>query len=353
MIREVCLYDKFSFCKNGVRCLKIHLKETCQNRECDYMKCNKRHPRPCRIFRMNGYCRFGTSCRYSHRLPKEVEDQNNKIESMEKVNAKLLKQVEDQNVEIKELKKKMLDIESKELKNLQNQINDLVKKNNEKEIAIKNLNVVSNNCGLDEQDDCDDNEEDVELEEKETNIEKEQEINHPEYVQNALECAKEAYDNIQKQVAIEEVIVSHETCKAETGKKATIKYAHNCLKQVEKLEADISKIRKNAKDLGTTLTIKCDEFFNRLDQIEVNEELCEDVTEIVENLRDVLSFAERKPNKERDLRSIVSCKEYLKRYINNPKRPSQILLSSCCKRCNLSPKVTSFQPIDPCEPSHL
>ena len=198
MIREVCLYDKFSFCKNGVRCLKIHLKETCQNRECDYKKCNKRHPRPCRIFRMNGFCRFGTSCRYSHRLPKEVEDQNNKIESMEKVNAKLLKQVEDQNVEIKELKKKMLDIESKELKNLQNQINDLVKKNNEKEIAIKNLNVVSNNCGLDEQDDCDDIEEDVELEEKETNIEKEKEINHPEYVQNALECAKEAYNNIQK-----------------------------------------------------------------------------------------------------------------------------------------------------------
>ena len=197
MIREVCLYDKFSFCKNGVRCLKIHLKETCQNRECDYMKCNKRHPRPCRIFRMNGYCRFGTSCRYSHRLPKEVEDQNNKIESMEKVNAKLLKQVEDQNVEIKELKKKMLDFESKDLKNLQNQINDLVKKNNEKEIAIKNLNVVSNNCGLDEQDDCDDNEEDVELEEKETNIEKEQEINHPEYVQNALECVKEAYENFQ------------------------------------------------------------------------------------------------------------------------------------------------------------
>ena len=160
-------------------------------------------------------------------------------------------------------------------------------------------------------------------------------------------------DKKEKQVAIEEVIVSQETCKAETGKKATIKYAHNCLKQVEKLEADISKIRKNAKDLGTALTIKFEEFCNRLDQIEVNEELCEDVTEIVENLRDFLSFAERKPNKERDLRSIVSCKEYLKRYINNPKRPSQILLSSCCKRCKLSSKVTSFQPIDPCEPSHL
>ena len=107
MIREVCLFDKFSFCKNGVKCSRVHLKEVCQNRECDYRKCNKRHPRSCRIFRMNGFCRFGTSCRYSHRLPKEVEEQNKKIESIEKVNAVLSKEVEDQNAEIKELKSRL------------------------------------------------------------------------------------------------------------------------------------------------------------------------------------------------------------------------------------------------------
>ena len=44
MNREVCLFDKFSYCKNGVRCLRIHLKEVCLNRECDYRNCNKRHP---------------------------------------------------------------------------------------------------------------------------------------------------------------------------------------------------------------------------------------------------------------------------------------------------------------------
>ena len=119
------------------------------------------------------------------------------------------------------------------------------------------------------------------------------------------------------------------------------------------MEAEISKIRKNAKDLGTTVTIKCEEFFNRLDQIEVTEEICEDVTEIVENLREVLSFTVSKPNKERNLRSIVSCKEYLRGYINDPKRPSQILQSSCCNRCILSSKDISFEPIDPSEPSHL
>ena len=107
MIKEVCLFDKFSYCKNGVRCLRIHLKEVCWNRECDYRKCNKRHPRLCKPFMEKGFCRFGKSCRYSHRPPKVIEEQNQKIESLENNTAKLLKQVADQDVMIKDLKKKL------------------------------------------------------------------------------------------------------------------------------------------------------------------------------------------------------------------------------------------------------
>ena len=104
MIREVCLFDKFSFCKNGVKCSRVHLKEVCLKRECDYRKCNKRHPRPCRFFRENGFCKFGTSCRYSHRVSKDIEESNKKIESLEEVTKKLSKQVADQDNEIKALK---------------------------------------------------------------------------------------------------------------------------------------------------------------------------------------------------------------------------------------------------------
>ena len=126
MIREVCLYDKFSFCKNGVKCMKVHLKEVCQNRACDYRKCNKRHPRPCRIFSNNGFCRFGTSCRYSHRSSKEIEEQNKviekqnqNIESLRETTSNLSKQVADQNDELKGLKNKLLEIERRDLKRLQ------------------------------------------------------------------------------------------------------------------------------------------------------------------------------------------------------------------------------------------
>ena len=139
MIREVCLFDKFSFCKNGVRCTRIHLKEVCQIRECDYKMCNKRHPKPCRIFRLNGFCRFGTNCKYSHKLPQEIYEQNKKIDSLEKLTAKLTKQVEEQDDQIKDLKKQLLESESRELMRLQKQINDLARKNEEKGKALAKL----------------------------------------------------------------------------------------------------------------------------------------------------------------------------------------------------------------------
>ena len=241
MIREVCLFDKFSFCKNGVKCTRVHLKEVCQIRECDYRKCDKRHPRSCRIFRMNGFCRFGTSCKYSHRLPKEVEEQNKKIETIEKVNAKLSKQVEDQNVEIKELKSRLIEIESRELKSLQKQINDLAKNNSEKETAIKNIKMkISNSIGRGEE------------------------------VNNKIDQRK---DN----VTLEEVLVSEEMCEAEIIKADETQNAENSketakvsvqeseeksldlLKKYWKLisafVAETEKTRKTSKEFKTKL--KC------------------------------------------------------------------------------------------------
>ena len=132
--------------------MKVHLKEVCQNRECDYRVCNKRHPRPCRIFSINGFCRFGTSCRYSHRPSKEMEEQNKviekqnqNIESLRVTTSKLSKQVADQNDELKDLKKKLLEIERRDLKRLQEQVDALLQTNNEKEKVIKILKDLEDN----------------------------------------------------------------------------------------------------------------------------------------------------------------------------------------------------------------
>ena len=121
-----------------------------------------------------------------------------------------MKQVADQEVMIKDLKKKLYEREYKEMKSLQGQIDDLVEKNMEKERAIQKLendfNDIKVKCVIEE----------------------------------AVLTEALVNDKNEKQVTLEEVIVSQERCKAETVKKATIKYVHKCLKQVEKLEAEIS-----------------------------------------------------------------------------------------------------------------
>ena len=176
MIREVCLYDKFSYCQNGVRCRRVHLKETCLIRECDYRKCNKRHPRPCRFLMLNGFCKFGSSCRYSHRLPKNVEDQNEKIKAIEEEikvqnekiksaedkNVTLEKMVEDQNLTITNLQLQLSTQYEKDIENLKKDIEYLNVANNEKEMSIKSLtkslNELEEKIEMDDETDSDENE---------------------------------------------------------------------------------------------------------------------------------------------------------------------------------------------------
>ena len=102
MTGEICLFYKYGFCKHGDKCNKSHLREVCPKRECDSRKCDKRHPRPCKLMMENGFCKFGTKCSYSHRLPKIIEDQNLKIEALERM-------IENQNETINDLKFKMLE----------------------------------------------------------------------------------------------------------------------------------------------------------------------------------------------------------------------------------------------------
>ena len=295
MAREVCLFDKFSYCKNGESCRRLHLKEVCLVRECDYRKCEKRHPNPCKTFMLKGFCRFGTSCKYSHRLSKEAEEQNKKIESLEEITKKLSKQVADQNEEIKTLKRDLLDTKSRELKNLQYQIDSLVKSNDEKEKAIRT-------------------------------------------VEEELLMEVEENDDVGKEqihVSVEDAVVGEEICEAETVKKGTIEYAQKCLPHIEKLQLELKKLKNNNPDLNKILVTKCKEYCERLERIggEVNEELCEEVIAKVDDLKEYLTVVQRKPERERELRVVTACRKYLGGYLKYPKRPHQIPLDKCCKSC--------------------
>ena len=79
MKEEVCNHDKYGYCKFGEQhCRKIHFKEICQSLSSCPKKpvCNKRHPRSCKRFTAESFCRFENSCAYSHQEKNEFQNKN-------------------------------------------------------------------------------------------------------------------------------------------------------------------------------------------------------------------------------------------------------------------------------------
>ena len=132
MTGEVCMFNKFGFCKWEANCKKIHLDEICLLEECESRKCYKRHPRLCKYFSERGFCKYGSNCRFDHRPPKYIRSIVSRLEALEKENLKLLKVIEDQ-------KDVCANRTIKDVEKILKQIDDLKQGNNEKELAIKRL----------------------------------------------------------------------------------------------------------------------------------------------------------------------------------------------------------------------
>ena len=60
----------------------------------------------------------------------------------------------------------------------------------------------------------------------------------------------------QTSVTLEEAVGGDERCETEVIKNYTINYAHNALVHIEEVEAEINKVRKNAKDFKTSVESK-------------------------------------------------------------------------------------------------
>ena len=71
----VCQYYQNGFCKYRQQCGKVHISELCPaHSSCQNNECEKRHPRPCRMFAKFRSCKF-ESCAYSH----DYDSRNNNI----------------------------------------------------------------------------------------------------------------------------------------------------------------------------------------------------------------------------------------------------------------------------------
>ena len=100
--QELCLRNKFGFCKFNQLCKFRHNNEKCDTRNCDEKKCEKRHPRECWWYNKYNRCKFAY-CAYSH---KEKNDFKSKIEELER-------KIDQKNNEINAQIKKISEIESR------------------------------------------------------------------------------------------------------------------------------------------------------------------------------------------------------------------------------------------------
>ena len=76
--QNVCIWEKFTTCKNGDSCSYQHPTLVCDDRKCDILICHKRHPQICLFDTIFKACRNGDSCRFLH-MKTEVSNESDKI----------------------------------------------------------------------------------------------------------------------------------------------------------------------------------------------------------------------------------------------------------------------------------
>ena len=65
---EVCKHNQNSYCKYKLNCKKRHENKLCsEEQNCNSKECLLRHPKTCKYFFREGFCRFGDGCFYTHR----------------------------------------------------------------------------------------------------------------------------------------------------------------------------------------------------------------------------------------------------------------------------------------------
>ena len=80
--QNLCLRNKFGYCKFGQKCQLKHNNELCSNGYCSVKSCDKRHPKNCWWFNQFGRCKF-TFCAYKHAENGIQTDLTAKIEALE------------------------------------------------------------------------------------------------------------------------------------------------------------------------------------------------------------------------------------------------------------------------------
>ena len=101
---QVCTHFKYGVCKFKEHCEKQHVEGECEDLfACKAKVCNKRHPKVCKRFSLEKFCKFGSDCAYLHLIDSsvKVQKQLNDFDLKRSSNELQIKMLED---EVKTLK---------------------------------------------------------------------------------------------------------------------------------------------------------------------------------------------------------------------------------------------------------
>ena len=131
MKQNVCRKNKFGYCIYDDTCRNRHIEEVCSDKKCSVFNCEKRHPKICNYFREFERCKFTTYCRYSHKKPTEVIENNERMKAIED---KLVEIEKNASSEKEETLDKQL---NHKIEHLENEIKKIYSLINEKNVKIE------------------------------------------------------------------------------------------------------------------------------------------------------------------------------------------------------------------------
>ena len=123
--RNICVYNKYGFCKYLETCRKYHENKKFENSDCEIRDCPLRHPKMCKFNRDFGFCKFSEWCKFSHEVKRSMFVENDGVKNLEE-----------------KLEKVKLDLEksSEKMSKLENEMKNISLKMSEKDLTVSKIN---------------------------------------------------------------------------------------------------------------------------------------------------------------------------------------------------------------------
>ena len=123
---NICLYNKFEYCKYKEKCKYRHIKENCERTGCEGGNCIQRHPRKCSYYHLYKQCKFNDYCSFKHEnnwteTVNNVRDIDKRIEEFDEKIIELKEIIVKQEETIDSLKKS-IDDKTKDYRDLETKV---------------------------------------------------------------------------------------------------------------------------------------------------------------------------------------------------------------------------------------